>query len=268
MSTELNSKTYATLLQNLKKEISTARIRAHLSVNKEMITLYWSIGNQILERQKQEGWGSKVIENISKDLRSEFPEMKGLSAQNLKYMRKFAETYAKNEISQQAVDQIPWGHNIKIFYDVENQEERFWYIQKTIENGWSRNVLSLQIQSNLYARDGKSINNFKSTLPEAQSDLAASIIKDPYNLEFLDIQGKFHERELEGKLIDHIRNFLLELGQGFAFIGNQYHIELEGEDYFLDLVFYHVKLKCYVVIELLCGTPHKSSYVAKSVMLS
>ena len=262
MSTELNSKTYAVLLQNLKKEISTARIRAHLSVNKEMITLYWSIGNQILERQKQEGWGSKVIENISKDLRSEFPEMKGLSAQNLKYMRKFAETYAKNEISQQAVDQIPWGHNIKIFYDVGNQEERFWYIQKTIENGWSRNVLSLQIQSNLYARDGKSINNFKSTLPEAQSDLAASIIKDPYNLEFLDIQGKFHERELEGKLIDHIRNFLLELGQGFAFIGNQYHIELEGEDYFLDLVFYHVKLKCYVVIELKTGK-FKPEYAGK-----
>lgn len=262
MSTELNSKTYATLLQNIKKEISTARIRAHLSVNKEMITLYWSIGNQILERQKQEGWGSKVIENISKDLRSEFPEMKGLSAQNLKYMRKFAETYAKNEISQQAVDQIPWGHNIKIFYDVENQEERFWYIQKTIENGWSRNVLSLQIQSNLYAREGKSINNFKSTLPSPQSDLAASIIKDPYNLEFLDIQGKFHERELEGKLIDHIRNFLLELGQGFAFIGNQYHIELEGEDYYLDLVFYHVKLKCYVVIELKTGK-FKPEYAGK-----
>lgn len=262
MSTELNSKTYATLLQNLKKEISTARIRAHLSVNKEMITLYWSIGNQILERQKQEGWGSKVIENISKDLRKEFPEMTGLSARNLKYMRKLADEYQDNEIVQQLVAQIPWGHICIIMDKVVTYEQKLWYTQKTIENGWSRNVLSLQIQSNLYARDGKSINNFKSTLPEAQSDLAASIIKDPYNLEFLDIQGKFHERELEGKLIDHIRNFLLELGQGFAFIGNQYHIELEGEDYFLDLVFYHVKLKCYVVIELKTGK-FKPEYAGK-----
>lgn len=262
MTTELNRQSYAILLQKLKTEISQARIRAHLSVNKEMIFLYWKIGNQILERQKEERWGSKVIENISKDLRKEFPEMKGLSAQNLKYMRKFAEVYTSDEISQQAVDQIPWGHNIKILYDVKEKKEKYWYIQKTIENGWSRNVLSLQIQSNLYAREGKSINNFRSTLPSPQSDLAASIIKDPYNLEFLDIQGKFHERELEGKLIDHIRNFLLELGQGFAFIGNQYHIELEGEDYYLDLVFYHVKLKCYVVIELKTGK-FKPEYAGK-----
>ena len=262
MTTELNSKTYATLLQNLKKEISASRIRAHLSVNKEMISLYWSIGDQILERQKDEGWGSKVIENISKDLRSEFPEIKGLSAQNLKYMRKFAEEYTLNEISQQAVDQIPWGHNIKIFYDIKNKKERFWYIHKTIENGWSRNVLSLQIKSNLYVRSGTSDNNFKSTLPSPQSDLAESIIKDPYNLEFLDIRGKFHERELEENLIDHIRKFLLELGQGFAFIGNQYHVELEGEDYYMDLVFYHVKLKCYVVIELKTGK-FKPEYAGK-----
>jgi predicted nuclease of restriction endonuclease-like (RecB) superfamily len=261
-STELHSKTYAQLLQDLKTEISQARIRAHLSVNKEMIRLYWSIGNQILERQKAEGWGTKVIENISKDLRSEFPEMKGLSAQNLKYMRKFAEEYALNEIGQQAVDQIPWGHNIKILYDIKSKEERIWYIQKSIENGWSRNVLSLQIKSNLFARDGKSVNNFQSTLPSPQSDLAASIIKDPYNLEFLDIQGKFHERELEEKLIDHIRKFLLELGQGFAFIGNQYHVELEDEDYYMDLVFYHVKLKCYVVIELKTGK-FKPEYAGK-----
>jgi predicted nuclease of restriction endonuclease-like (RecB) superfamily len=227
-----------------------------------MISLYWNIGNQILERQKEAGWGTKVIENISKDLRAEFPEMKGLSAQNLKYMRKFAETYTKKEISQQAVDQIPWGHNVKIFYDIESQEARFWYIQKTIENGWSRNVLNMQIKTNLYARDGKSINNFSSTLPSAQSDLAQSIIKDPYNLEFLDIQGKVVERELETKLIDHIRKFLLELGQGFAFIGNQYHIELEGEDYYIDLLFYHVKLKCYVVIELKTGK-FKPEYAGK-----
>jgi predicted nuclease of restriction endonuclease-like (RecB) superfamily len=259
---ELKNQNYATLLQNLKTEISQARIRAHLSVNKEMISLYWKIGNQILLKQKEEGWGTKVIENISEDLRKEFPEMKGLSAQNLKYMRKFAETYTLNSISQQLVDQIPWGHIVKVIYDVKNQEQRDWYIKKTIENGWSRNVLSLQIQSNLYTRDGKSINNFQNTLPSPQSDLATSIIKDPYNLEFLDIQGKINERELEGKLIDHIRDFLLELGQGFAFIGNQYHIELEGEDYYLDLLFYHVKLKCYVVVELK-NTPFKPEYAGK-----
>ena len=262
MSTELNSKTYAILLQNLKKEISTARIRAHLSVNKEMITLYWSIGNQILERQKQEGWGSKVIENISKDLRGEFPEMTGLSTRNLKYMRKFADEYQDKVIVQEALAQITWYHNITLLDKLEGYNERLWYANETAKNGWSRNVMVAQIQTGLYKRQGKSINNFKSTLPEAQSDLAASIIKDPYNLEFLDIQGKFHERELEGKLIDHIRNFLLELGQGFAFIGNQYHIELEGEDYFLDLVFYHVKLKCYVVIELKTGK-FKPEYAGK-----
>jgi predicted nuclease of restriction endonuclease-like (RecB) superfamily len=262
MSTELHSKTYAVLLQNLKQEISTSRIRAHLSVNKEMIHLYWRIGNQILERQKEEGWGSKVIENISKDLRKEFPEMTGLSARNLKYMQRFAREFLELEIVQQLVAQIPWGHVCVIMDKVGIDEQRLWYIGKTIENGWSRNVLSIQIQSQLYSRDGKSINNFQSTLPAPQSDLVASIIKDPYNLEFLDIKGKFHERELEEKLIDHIRKFLLELGQGFAFIGNQYHVELEGEDYYMDLVFYHVKLKCYVVIELKTGK-FKPEYAGK-----
>ena len=262
MTKKVNKTSYLTLLSDLKQEIVNARIKAHLSVNKEMISLYWKIGNQILAQQKEEGWGAKVIESISKDLRKEFPEMKGLSAQNLKYMRKFADEYLFDEISQQAVDQIPWGHNVKILYDVKEPKERIWYIQKTIENGWSRNVLSLQIQSNLYAREGKSINNFRSTLPEAQSDLASSIIKDPYNLEFLDIRGKFHERELEEKLIDHIRDFLLELGAGFAFIGNQYHIELEGEDYYIDMLMYHVKLKCYVVIELKTGK-FKPEYAGK-----
>ena len=249
MTTELDNN-YLELLQNLKREISQARVRAHLSVNKEMIMLYWNIGNQILSRQKQDGWGSKAIDNISKDLRLEFPEMKGLSARNLKYMRRFADEYCDEAIVQQAAAQIPWGHNCVIIDSLDSLDQKIWYINKTIENGWSRNVLSMQIKSDLYASDGKSINNFQNTLPSSQSDLAASIIKDPYNLEFLDISGKLYERELEEKLIDHIRNFLLELGQGFAFIGNQYHLELAGEDYYLDLLFYHVKLKCYVVIEL------------------
>ena len=262
MTQELKNKNYIELIDNLKQEITNARIRAHLSVNKEMIELYWKIGAQILERQKQEGWGSKVIENISKDLRNEFPEMKGLSPRNLVYMQTFASVYDKFEITQQLAAQIPWGHNCVIMDKLGSFDDRIWYIERTIENGWSRNVLNLQIQSKLHLRQGKSINNFQTTLPSPQSDLAISIIKDPYNLEFLDIQGSFNERELEGKLIDHIRKFLLELGQGFAFIGNQYHIELEGEDYYIDMLMYHVKLKCYVVIELKTGK-FKPEYAGK-----
>ena len=262
MTTDLKAESYISLLQTLKQEITQARIRAHLSVNKEMIVLYWNIGNKILERQTEEGWGTKVIENISKDLRKEFPEMKGLSYQNISYMRQFAFEYKNDQFLQQAIGEIPWGHNITIFSQIKNLEQRLWYAQKTIENGWSRNVLNMQIKTNLYARDGKGINNFSSTLPAAQSDLAREIIKDPYNLEFLDIQEKFHERELEEKLIDHIRKFLLELGQGFAFIGNQYHLELEDEDYYLDMLMYHVKLKCYVVIELKTGK-FKPEYAGK-----
>ena len=262
MTKEMIDNNYAVLLQNLKKEITQARIKAHLSVNKEMIILYWKIGNEILQRQKQEGWGTKVIENISKDLRKEFPEMTGLGVRNLKYMRKFADLNSDLAIVQQAVAQIPWGHNVVLLDRVDSYEERIWYIQQTIENGWSRNVLSLQIQSNLYQRSGKSLNNFSSSLPESQSDLAQNIIKDPYNLEFLDIKDKVYERELENKLINNIRDFLLELGHGFAFVGNQYHIELEGEDYFLDLVFYHLKLRCYVIIELKTGK-FKPEYTGK-----
>jgi predicted nuclease of restriction endonuclease-like (RecB) superfamily len=259
---EVNTKSYAVLLQELKQEISTSRIRAHLAVNKEMISLYWRIGQKILERQSHEGWGSKVIESISNDLRQEFPEMKGLSSRNLKYMQRFAKEFKDFEIVQQLVAQIPWGHIFIIMEKLNDCNQKTWYIQKTIENGWSRNVLSLQIKSNLYVRDGRSINNFASSLPTPQSDLAASIIKDPYNLEFLDIQDKLHERELEGRLIDNIRHFLLELGQGFAFISNQYRLELEGEEYFLDMLFYHVKLKCYVVIELKTGK-FKPEYAGK-----
>ena len=227
-----------------------------------MITLYWHIGQQILERQNIQGWGTKVIENISKDLRAEFPEMKGLSARNLVYMQTFAKAYPDFSITQEVLAQITWYHNITLLDKVKNYEERLWYVHETAKNGWSRNVLVAQIQTGLYKRQGKSVNNFQNTLPSPQSDLAQSTIKDPYNLEFLDIQGKVAERELENKLIDHIRNFLLELGQGFAFIGNQYHIELEGEDYYIDLLFYHVKLKCYVVIELKTGK-FKPEYAGK-----
>ncbi|HJD56215.1 MAG TPA: PDDEXK nuclease domain-containing protein [Rickettsia endosymbiont of Pyrocoelia pectoralis] len=262
MSNILDQKSYSDLIEKLKQDISQARIRAHLAVNKELVKLYWNIGNNILERQKSEKWGAKIIENISKDLGKEFPEMKGFSVRNLVYMQTFAKTYKDLEFTQQAVAQIPWGHICVIMDKVLDASKQNWYAQKTIANGWSRNVLTLQIKSNLYARSGKSINNFQHTLPAMQSDLAKSIIKDPYNLEFLDIKEKILERELENKLIDNIKKFLLELGQGFAFVGNQYHIELEGEDYYLDLVFYHIKLKCYVVIELKIGK-FKPEYAGK-----
>jgi len=261
MATELN-KSYGELIQTLKKEISNARIRAHLAVNQEMISLCWRIGKQILDQQ-QEGWGAKVIENISNDLRKEFPEMKGLSVQNLKYMHKFAEDYSFTEISQQLVDQIPWGHNIKVLYDIKSKKERFWYIQKTIEHGWSRNILSHQIELGLYGREGKSISNFDNVLPAPQSDLASQIMKDPYKFDFLSIGKDAHEREIEKELIKHIEKFLLELGAGFAFVGKQYKLSVANEDYFIDLLFYHLKLRCYVVVELLKTGKFKSEHTGK-----
>ena len=255
-------KSYSQLIESLKKEIHTSRIKAHLAVNKELILLYWKIGRRILEEQEAQGWGAKVIETISKDLRQEFPEMKGLSQTNLKYMKMFSSFYSDEEIRQQAVDQIPWGHNIAIFSNIKDHKQRLWYIQKTVENGWSRNVLIHQIESDLYARQGKAITNFSNALPSPQSDLAHQLVKSSYNLEFLDIEDEIGERKLEDALIRQIRDFLLELGSGFAFVGNQYHLELEGDDYYIDLLFYHLKLRCYVVIELKTGK-FKPEYAGK-----
>ena len=262
MDKEIIDQGYLSLLQDLKDSINTARIKAHLAVNREMIILYWHIGQKILERQTKEGWGTKVIENLSKDLRTEFPEMKGLSLRNLVYMQTFAKIFYDFQFTQQAVAQIPWGHICTIIDKVTEEQKRTWYVRKTIENGWSRNVLNIQIKTNLYAREGKSLNNFALTLPAPQSDLARQIIKDPYNFEFLNIQGRVAEYELESSLVGNIKDFLLELGSGFAFVGRQYHIELEGEDYYLDLLFYHIKLKCYVIIELKTGK-FKPEYAGK-----
>ena len=253
---------YSNLIESLKKEIHTARIKAHLAVNKELIQLYWKIGRRILEEQASQGWGAKVIETISTDLRKEFPEIKGLSYQNISYMRQFSSEYSHDEILQQLVGEIPWGHNIAIFSKVKNHDQRLWYIQQTIEHGWSRNVLVHQIESGLYERQGKAVTNFKAALPSPQSDLAHQLVKSSYNLEFLDIEGEIAERRLEEGLVRQIRDFLLELGSGFAFVGNQYHLELEGDDYYIDLLFYHLKLKCYVVIELKTGK-FKPEYAGK-----
>ena len=244
---------YKSYIETLKKEIAQARVKAHLAVNKELILLYWKIGKHILEMQEQEGWGAKVIEQVSQDLRKEFPEMKGLSSRNLKYMRRFSQENPDFVFVQQLAAQLPWFHNCVLLDKVSDPTKRLWYIQKTIENGWSRNVLIHQIESDLYSRQGSAVTNFKDTLPSPQSDLIHSLIKDPYNFEFLNITDQAQEKDLESALIHHIKDFLLELGKGFAFVGSQYHIELEGEDYYLDLLMYHIQLRCYVVIELKSG---------------
>lgn len=244
---------YKELFEDLKSRIRTSQLRAGLAVNKELILLYWDIGRQILHRQQKEGWGSKVIDRLARDLNREFPEMKGFSPRNLKYMRSFAEAYPDKQIVQQAAAQIPWFHNCVIINKVRGPEERMWYIHQTIENGWSRNVLTLQIENELYRRQGKAISNFRKTLPSPQSDLAHQTLKDPYIFDFLTLDKEAHERAIEKELVNHITKFLLELGAGFAFVGKQFHLEVSGQDFYIDLLFYHTKLHCYIVVELKAG---------------
>ncbi|MEZ2322290.1 MAG: YhcG family protein [Microcoleus sp.] len=241
---------YHDFLRELKGRILQAQVRAILSVNRELVLLYWQIGRDILNRQQQQGWGTKVIDNLATDLRTAFPEMKGFSPRNLKYMRSFAETYPDEQFVQQVVAQIPWGHNLRILDAVKDPVEREWYIRQTIEQGWSRNVLVHQIETGLYRRQGKADTNFSRTLPNPQSELAQQLLKDPYNFDFISLSQESQERELEKALIDRIRDFLLELGVGFAFVGSQYHLEVEGEDFYIDLLFYHLHLRCFVVIDL------------------
>lgn len=243
---------YVLLLDSLKTKIRSAQIKAALSVNTEMILLYWEIGKSILERQEEEGWGKNIINRLSQDLKTSFPEMKGFSSRNLGYMKRFAELYPDDVILQQLVAQIPWGHNVILMDKVKSAEERLWYAKSAIEFGWSRNVLVHQIESGLYQRQaltGK-ITNFTKTLPAPQSELAHNLLKDPYKFDFLGIGQESQEKEIENALVAHIKKFLLELGAGFAFVGQQYHIDIGGEDFYIDLLFYHIRLKCYVVIEL------------------
>jgi len=253
---------YAKLLESLKARIREAQVRAALSVNRELVTLYWHIGREILQRQQREGWGAKVIDRLALDLRREFPEMKGFSPRNLKYMRAFAEAWPEEQIVQQLVAQIPWGHNVRLLDYVEDPTERLWYVQQTIEHGWSRNVLVHQIESKLYQRQGKAITNFERTLPAPQSDLARSLIKDPYVFDFLSLGPGAQERDLERALLNHLRDFLLELGKGFAFVGRQYRLDVGGEEFYIDLLFYQLRLRCFVVIDLKIGE-FKPEYAGK-----
>jgi predicted nuclease of restriction endonuclease-like (RecB) superfamily len=252
-----NSKSYIDLLTRLKEQIRTAQVKAALAVNSELVLLYWSIGRQILDRQNTEGWGKNIIPRLSKDLSREFPGMKGLSPRNLGYMKSFAEAWPDETILQQLAAKLPWFHNCIILDKIKAHEERLWYIQTAIQNGWSRNVLAMQIEGGLYRRQGKGITNFQATLPKPQSDLAQQIIKDPYNFDFLTLAQEAQERDLERGLLAHLRQFLIELGVGFAFVGSQVPLQVGSEEYRIDLLFYHLKLRSFVVIDLfqagVCG---------------
>lgn len=241
---------YADWLVELKGRIHSAQQRATLAVNRELVTLYWQIGRDILTRQAEQGWGAKVIYRLAHDLRTAFPEMKGFSRANLMYMRAFAEAWPDSEIVQQAVGQLPWGHNLVLLARLKQPEQRLAYARAAIEHGWSRNVLNIHIETGLLERTGKAVTNFSERLPAPGSDLARQSLKDPYLFDFLDVGKEADEREIESALVKHITQFLLELGAGFAFVGRQVHMEVGGDDFFIDLLFYHLKLRCYVVIEL------------------
>ena len=272
---------YKSWLIELKSKIQSAQLRAALAVNSTVIRFYWELGKMIVEKQTQTAWGDKLIDQVAIDLKKEFPDMKGLSRSNLFYTKQFylfykpvivqqtvgqidnsdivefgqqpvaqIEEHNTTGLSQKAVEKIPWSHNILIFSKSHSIEEAHFYITETMNNGWSRDVLALQIKSNLFTRQGKSVNNFTNTLPEPQSDLAVQTLKDPYNFDFLTMAQPYHEKDIEKQLVSHITKFLLELGKGFAFIGQQYPLTVGESDYYIDLLFYHIKLRCYVVIEL------------------
>ena len=285
---------YADLLHEIKKRIRQAQVRAVLSANKEMILLYWDIGLLIAKRQLAEGWGAAIIPRLAKDVKNDMPESKGFSERNLKRMVRFyreypflsefvpravaqLETNTANTKVPQAVAlsspedreqmrhlvvRLPWGHNILLIEKIKNPKIRVWYMGMTIEQGWSRNVLNLMIDSDSYGREGNAVTNFDRMLPSPQSDLARQALKDPYIFDFLTLDEPFRERELEVGLIQHLERFLLELGVGFAFVGRQFHIDISEDDFYIDLLFYHLELRCYVVIELKRGA-FKPEYAGK-----
>ena len=260
----IQNKTYYSWLKELKHKVRLVQIKAAVKVNSELLQFYWELGQDIVDKQRNAKWGDGFLKQLSIDLSSEFPDMKGFSLSNLKYIKQWYLFYSQEigksqqavgqkPIAKQAVSQlvqIPWGHNIAIISKCKNLDEALFYIQKTIQNNWSRSVLTHHIESDLFKREGKAITNFKATLPEPQSDLARETLKDPYNFDFLTLTEKYNEKELENALINHVTKFLLELGAGFSYIGQQYKLEVSGDEFFIDLLFYHVKLHCYVVVEL------------------
>lgn len=266
--------TYKKWITSIADKIRIAHTSAALKVNESLLQLYWEIGNAILEVQSQHGWGSKVIDNLSREIRNKFPASTGFSIRNLKYMRSFAKAYPEfpivqvtlaqntDSIVQVHLAQITWYHHISLLHKVKTIEERSFYIIQTAQNQWSRDVMLLQIKSDLYRRMGKAITNFELTLPDYQSDLAKSIFKDPYQFGFLGLTQKINERQIEDQLTSKITDFLLELGRGFAFIGKQYEVEVDHTNYKLDLLFYHTQLHCFVVVELK-AVEFKPEFVSK-----
>ena len=257
----INTSEYLSIIENIKREIMDAQYRATVHVNADMLLLYYDIGGIINEHKT---WGNKFIDNLAVDIRTAFPESKGYSVRNLKYMAKFAQTYPEREFVQQVVAQIPWGHNVVLMDKVADENERKWYIQKTVENGWSRNVLVHQIESGLYQRQvlADKVSNFECRLPSPQSELAVQAMKDPYVFDFIPFKEDMVERDIEQAMVRDVTKLLLELGTGFAFLGNQYHLNVGGDDFYVDLLFYNLNLRCYVVIELKTGD-FKPEYVGQ-----
>ncbi|MCG8409988.1 MAG: PDDEXK nuclease domain-containing protein [Bacteroidales bacterium] len=254
---------YNNWIKKLKSKIHVARTKVALSINSQLLELYWEIGKDICERQIENNWGGKLIEQVAHELKSEFPELKGFSRRNIYAMRQWYKFYSKKyPFVPQSVAQIPWGHNRLIISKIKEVEEAEFYCAQTIGNNWDRDTLELQISNNLYHKKGEGISNFPQTLPKTQAELATQTLKDPYNFDFLGLHDDALERAIEDELVKNITKFLLELGKGFAFVGRQYKIEISESDYFIDLLFYHIELKCYVVIELKAGK-FKPEYAGK-----
>ena len=257
----INDNQYLSIVKDIKVAINESQFKAAVSVNRELVMLYYNIGLIINEHKT---WGNKFIENLAKDIKLAFPNSTGYYVRNLKYMSKFAAEYPDREFVQQVVAQIPWGHNIALLDKIVNITERKWYIEKTRENGWSRNVLIHQIESGLYERQAiaEKISNFESRLPAPQSELAVQTMKDPYIFDFIPFKEDMVERDIENALVKEITFLLLELGTGFAFLGNQYHLNVGGDDFYIDLLFYNLNLRSYVVVELKTGD-FKPEYVGQ-----
>lgn len=241
---------YGATLAAIRSRVQQERVRVVLAANAAMVLLYWDIGRMILDRQDMSGWGAKIIDRLATDLRTAFPEMRGFSPRNLKYMRAFAAAWSDRSVVQDPLAQIPWYHHIALLEKLDDPADRLWYARQASENGWSHNILVLQIESGAHTRQGKALTNFETALPPGDSDLAQQVFKDPYLFDFLGTADPRREREVEQALIDHIQQFLLELGSGFAFVGRQVPLEVGDRDFAIDLLFYHLKLRCYVVVEL------------------
>ncbi|MEK7340082.1 MAG: PDDEXK nuclease domain-containing protein, partial [Verrucomicrobiota bacterium] len=254
----LSNKDYDSTLTVLKKQIRESQVRAITAANKELIRLYWKIGKTIVEKQEESGWGTKIIEKLAKDIQNAFPGIEGFSRTNIFRMRAFYIAYQNNPPSggqfqddpPEILASIPWRHNSVLVEKLKKYEERMWYAQKTIEHGWSRSVLEIMIGNSLHSRQGKAITNFKSALPSPQSDLAQQTTKDPYLFDFIALSDDVMEKDIENQLTEHIQKFLMELGQGFAFVGRQYPIKAGKKDLYIDLLFYHLNLRCYIIVEL------------------